>query len=406
MLVSGRTRGQAGPMKKNLEFLYGFSCFDQFMIVIPLLFPYLGSKGIGMAEFMELQAIFAIVIVLGEVPTGILSDRWGRKRVLLLLGSVLKAIGFSMLPLWSSYEGFLVYHLTMGIALSMISGGDVAFLYESCLAAGGEKSRGAAVLGNARLAGQTGAGVSALLGGLIATISYDYLLWAGAVLGWIPVLLVLGLSETPAEPGRKDVPKANLREILASVLARDVVTRLVFVNIVTLGIAGLVMVWTNQKYWQESQVPLVYFGVLYAAYNLIGGFAGRVGASLAVRYGRRAVLGVAGIVPVIAYCGMAAFVGWGGIALGFFDRSSRAMTDVLLLSALNERISSAVRATVMSMASLGVRACFAVIGPVAGFGIDTWGLPPVLVVVGLVYAAVFALVTLPLMLREPASTTA
>ncbi|MBL8689169.1 MAG: MFS transporter [Rhodospirillaceae bacterium] len=392
-------------MKKNLELLYGFSCFDQFMIVIPLLVPYLGSKGIGMAEFMELQAIFAIVIVLGEVPTGMLSDRWGRKRVL-LLGSVLKAIGFSMLPLWSSYEGFLVYHLTMGVALSMISGGDVAFLYESYLAAGGEKSRGAAVLGNARLAGQIGAGVSALIGGLVATVSYDYLLWAGAVLGWIPVLLVLGLSETPAEPGRKDAPKAKLREILASVLVRDVVTRLVFVNIVTLGIAGLVMVWTNQKYWQESQVPLVYFGVLYAAYNLIGGFAGRLGASLAARYGRRAVLGVAGVLPVLAYFGMASFIGWGGIALGFFDRSSRAVTDVLLLSALNERISSAIRATVMSMASLGTRAGFAVIGPVAGFGIDAWGLPPVLVAVGLVYAAVFALVTMPLILRETASTPA
>jgi hypothetical protein len=26
----------------------------------------------------------------------------------------------------SSYEGFLFYHLTMGIALSMISGGDLA----------------------------------------------------------------------------------------------------------------------------------------------------------------------------------------------------------------------------------------------------------------------------------------
>jgi hypothetical protein len=48
------------------------------------------------------------------------------------------------------------YHLTMGIALSMISGGDVALLYDSYLAAGGEKSRGSAVLGNAKLAAQTG----------------------------------------------------------------------------------------------------------------------------------------------------------------------------------------------------------------------------------------------------------
>jgi len=98
----------------------------------------------------------------------VLSDLWGRKKTL-LLGSTLKAVSFSLLPLWGSYGGFLFYHLTMGIALSMTSGGDVALLYDSYLAAGGEKSRGTAVLGNAKLAAHTGATVSALLGGAVVT---------------------------------------------------------------------------------------------------------------------------------------------------------------------------------------------------------------------------------------------
>src|SRR6266404_6603763 len=90
------------------------------MIVIALWVPYLTTQGISMRQFMELQAVFAIVILAGEVPSGLLSDLWGRKKTL-LLGSTLKAVSFSLLPLWSSYEGFLFYHLTMGIALSMIS---------------------------------------------------------------------------------------------------------------------------------------------------------------------------------------------------------------------------------------------------------------------------------------------
>src|SRR6185295_12135265 len=158
-------------VKKNIALLYGFSFFDQFMIVIALWVPYLATKGIGMRQFMELQAVFALVILCGEVPSGLLSDLWGRKRTL-LLGSTLKAISFSLLPLWTTYEGFLIYHLTMGIALSMISGGDVALLYDSHLAAGGEKSRGTAVLGNANLAAQAGGTVSALLGGAVVTLSY------------------------------------------------------------------------------------------------------------------------------------------------------------------------------------------------------------------------------------------
>jgi MFS family permease len=142
-------------VKRNITLLYGFSFLDQFMIVIALWIPYLTTQGIGMRQFMELQAVFALVILSGEVPSGLLSDLWGRKKTL-LLGSTLKAVSFSLLPLWSSYEGFLFYHLTMGIALSLISGGDVALLWDSHLAAGGEKSRGPVVLGNATLAAQTG----------------------------------------------------------------------------------------------------------------------------------------------------------------------------------------------------------------------------------------------------------
>ena len=72
------------PVKKNIKLLYGFAFFDPFMIVIPLWVPYLATQGISMRQFMELQAVFALVIVCGEVPSGLLSDLWGRKKTLLL----------------------------------------------------------------------------------------------------------------------------------------------------------------------------------------------------------------------------------------------------------------------------------------------------------------------------------
>src|SRR5438094_5202923 len=197
------------------------------MIVIPVWVPYLATQGIGMRQFMELQAVFALVILCGEVPSGLLSDLWGRKKTL-LLGSTLKAVSFSLLPLWSSYEGFLFYHLTMGIALSMISGGDVALLYDAHLAAGGERSRGTAVLGNMQLAGQTGTAVSALLGGAIVTLSYGNLLWANAILSWIPMLLVLGVTERRAAPATGKQRSEDFKEVVSVTLLRGGATRLMF----------------------------------------------------------------------------------------------------------------------------------------------------------------------------------
>ena len=362
-------------MKKNIPLLYGFSFFDQFMIVIAVWVPYLAMKGIGMRQFMELQAVFALVILCGELPSGLLSDLWGRKKTL-LLGSTLKAVSFSLLPLWNSYEGFLFYHLTMGIALSMISGGDVALLYDSYLAAGGEKSRGTAVLGNASLAAQMGTTVSALLGGAVVSLSYGHLLWANAILSWIPVLLVLRVTEPPATSLDRGKKRAEeLKELLSTTLVRDGATRLVLLNMVAWGTGGLVMFWVNQKYWQDSGVPLASFGVLLAGYGLIAGLAGRSAALGIARYGRRPLLAAVGVLPSIAYFGMASFLGWGGILLGILAPVGRGLGQVLFMEALNERISSAFRATVISMAQLGIRASFCLLGPLVGYGIDRWGLP-------------------------------
>ena len=384
-------------MKKNIKLLYGFSFFDQFMIVIALWVPYLATKGIGMRQFMELQAVFALVILCGEVPSGLLSDLWGRKKTL-LLGSTLKAVSFSLLPLWSSYEGFLIYHLMMGIALSMISGGDVALLYDSHLAAGGEKSGGTALLGNQKLAAQIGTTVSALLGGAVVTLSYGHLLWANALLGWIPVLLVLSVTEPPAAPDRAKKPSKALKEMLSTTLVRDAATRLVLLNLVAAGTGGLVMIWTHQKYWQESGVPLAYFGVLMAGYSLIYGFAGKSAALGSARFGRRPLLAAAGALPVIACFGMASFLGWGGILLGTLGQVGRGLGGVLFLNALNEKISSAFRATVISMANLGTRAAFCLLGPLVGYGIDRWGLPSVLSALGILFSIAFVFLILPLVL--------
>jgi MFS family permease len=288
----------------------------------------------------------------------------------------------------------------MGIALSMISGGDVALLYESHLASGGDRSRGTAVLGNMKLAGQTGAAVSALLGGAIVTLSYGHLLWANAILSWIPTLLVLGVTEPAAAPERGKKRVKALQEVVSVALVKDGTTRLVLLNLVASGTAGLVMVWTHQKYWQDSGVPLAMFGVLFASYNLIFGFAGRSAALASARWGRRPVLAAVGVLPVIACVGMASFPGWGGVLLGTLGQAGRGVGAVLFLNALNERISSAFRATVISMAQLGTRASFALLGPLAGYGIDAWGLPSVLAALGVLFAIVFVVLILPLVLRE------
>ncbi len=114
------------------------------------------------------------------------------------------------------------------------------------------------------------------------------------------------------------------------------------------------------------------------------------------------MLAAVGVLPIVAYFGMASFLGWGGILLGTLGPIGRGLGGVLFLEALNERISSAFRATVISLSQLGVRASFCLLGPLVGYGIDAWGLPAVLSALGILFSIAFVCLLLPLVVREPA----
>jgi hypothetical protein len=92
--------------------------------------------------------------------------------------------------------------------------------------------------------------------------------------------------------------------------------------------------------------------------------------------------------------------------LGILGQIGRGLGGVLFLEALNERISSAFRATVISMAQLGIRASFCLLGPLAGHGIDAWGLPSVLAALGILFSIAFVFLLLPLVLRQGALSPA
>ena len=72
-----------------------------------------------------------------------------------------------------------------------------------------------------KLAGQTGTGVSALLSGVVVTLSYGHVLWANAILSWIPVLVVLGFTEPPAALPRAKKWSEDFKEVLSTTLVGD-----------------------------------------------------------------------------------------------------------------------------------------------------------------------------------------
>jgi len=117
-------------MKRKIRIVYALAFFHTFMLIAPVLIPFFESKGLSLSEIFYLQAIYATVIVLLEAPSGYLADKMGR-RVVLVIGSVAHGAGYFFLTLAGGFCQLVIFEIILGIAMSMMSGADLAMLYDT-----------------------------------------------------------------------------------------------------------------------------------------------------------------------------------------------------------------------------------------------------------------------------------
>ena len=120
-------------LKSNIPKLYWIKALRWFMLMMPIVVLFFQDNGLSMSDVMLLQALFAISVVIFEVPSGYLADMIGRRQSI-FWGCILGTAGFSIYSFSFGFYGFLLAEIVLGIGSSLISGADSALIYESLLA--------------------------------------------------------------------------------------------------------------------------------------------------------------------------------------------------------------------------------------------------------------------------------
>lgn len=127
------------------------------------LFPIVyASRGMSLAQIGTLAAIYPAVWGMGQLVTGALSDRMGRKK-LIVLGKISQALGIGVIALGRAFDVFAAGAVLIGLGTAMV--------YPTLLAAIGDvahPSWRASAVGVYRLWRDSGYAVGAVLAGLIA----------------------------------------------------------------------------------------------------------------------------------------------------------------------------------------------------------------------------------------------
>lgn len=387
-------RAEFEKLKNNIPKLYAFTFFQMFLVIMPVIIPFFQSKGLNLQQIFTLQGIFGGTLIVFDAPAGYIADVFGRK-ITMIIGSVFSAVGFQFLWFGQGYYQFAIYEVIIGIGLSLQSGCDVAILYNTL-----EKLRlhgsGAGYLGR-RLTYQTiGEGMASLLGGFLAGLSLTLPAIAMAITGWIPVFVAASLYEAEGQKLSRTSHVQNLLSIGKAVFGHSKLLTYAIMAFIFYGFATFVAVWSLQPYWQSRGLNYHLFGYLWAANNFIVAFVARYAYLVERRIGPAAIVVIVAALPVIGFFGMGFTPGLLGLLFTLTFPICRALNQVIFQDAINIRVPAEMRATVNSVATLGMRGLFVIFGPLVGHVLDTSGPNGAMKALGWIYASGIVLVALPL----------
>lgn len=383
-------------LERNVHRTLMLGFFQVFLVVMPVAVPFFQSKGLSMQAVFTLQALFGFVVLITEVPSGYLADVLGRKPTL-ILGALIGALGHSALLVADGFLTLAIFEVCLAVSHSLISGADLALLYDTEIALGRPQDKQRQVVGRLYGARTTSEAVAAAVCSVVMLYAgFEALIYVQVVAGWIPVLLVFRIIEPPVERiGNRD-HRENLAAILRYLMSHSRLLKLVIASLSIWSLTTFYAVWLLQKVWESQGIEIAHFGWLWGGLTLLAALAGRWAHALEDAVGPRGVLLFIGLAPVVGYIGMEAW-GWlGGLVASSTFFIARGFGLVILRDALNTRIPSEFRATANSLASLGFRAAFVLTGPVVGYVFDAWGITVTLALLVLVTLVIFFFLILPL----------
>lgn len=344
--------------------------------VYPVVNLYLQARGLGLRGLGLANAAFFVGIVLGEVPTGYLGDRLGRRNSL-IVSAALVSTTMVLFTVASSLPAFVAVFWLWGVAVTFRSGSGGAWLYDA-LAERDAADVFTRVQSRSGTAFFASGAAMALAGGVLYDANREWPFLAAAVTTGLGAVWLFGLPSVDAA-GDDEFAFADAWAVARERFPTHPLGTGLVVTTLLLVVPEVSKVYL-QPLARDAGVPTALFGPLYAGLMVWGAAVSYVVDDL------RQWLGLSGaflLVAVAFALPMAAALAVPALVLPAYVviRAGTRLTHPLKATFLNDRLPSEGRATVLSLAGLGTGLVYAGARAVGGVAAEWVG--PVATLAGL-----------------------
>lgn len=249
--------------RRNIYLMYAISLLQGMVFYGPVATLYRQAQGVSVLQITVIESISLILCLLLEFPWGMIADKIGYKRTLLLC-CVLYFI--SKIVFWkaSGFGGFLLERVILSVVIAGLSGVDSAFLYLSC-----KKGESQKVFGIYNSLGTAGLLLAALLFSLFVGDHYRLAGFLTVISYGLAAILSAGLTEV-----RREGEKASRTENLWLPLQRTWKNRNLLLLLVGTALLGethqTVTVFLNQLQYERCGLNTAAIGYIYILVTIAG----------------------------------------------------------------------------------------------------------------------------------------
>lgn len=370
--------------------LFGFKAASRFLILMPILIPFLESNGLSLSEILSLTGIYSIACAVFELPTGVLADRWGRKPSL-ILGAACYLLAYSAYALFTEYSVLMLGNILLGISASFFSGTDSAYLYDY-LKANKASDKFNQMEGRMYAISTYSEATAGLAAAALAGLSMMWNVWAQVAAAAICLIFLIFLQESKHFKVQAIGFKQQVK-VAKELFVKNRTFSFYMLLSSVLGVATLTLAWLSQAYFKEIGLALFWFGILWTCLNLLVGF----GANLSYRFEK--IFSLGRLSQTCAFTIAAAFICmwfskdyWviGIIAVASF---ARGIATPALRTLMHAELSSEIRASIFSVRSLLIRGLYGILAMGIAVLNSQQGLEYSLGMVGLLFLLAFTILS-------------
>lgn len=344
-----------------------------FMVAMPIIILFFQENNFSLTEIMLLQALYSFSVAIFEIPSGYIADIFGRKKSI-VISTILSFVGYLLFCFNDTFHIFCIAEILIGIGASMISGSDSALLYDTLIETKNKQDY-TKIEGRNYAIGNFSEATAGILGGFLAVSSIFLPVYVQTVVLSLSIPISLSLVEPKINTKNKlERSFKAVFQIFTHTIIDNKKLKWLVIYSSSMGVATLSMAWFAQPFFKIINVPLIYFGILWAGLNFSAGLTSFNAHHIYKKNNIYNILILLGIIMSILFIIISLKQTFIGLLFILFIYLIRGIVTPILRNEINVNTESRKRATVLSVRSFIIRISFAIIAPILGFIADNFSL--------------------------------